>query len=223
MIRVRGLKKRYGGRVVLDIAALDIGAGERVALLGPNGSGKSTLLKLLAGVLRPDEGELSVAAEACYLPQTPYAFDCSVRRNVLLALHGLPRAEAEAEAMRALSLVGLETLAEARGNRLSGGETQRMALARVLARPHALLLLDEPTSAADLAAGGAIEAALADYLDARGAALLFSTHAPAQARRLAERVLLLHEGRVAEDGAPEAVLNAPETPEAAAFLKHWRF
>lgn len=221
MIELSGLQKSYGGRLVLDVPALHIAPGERVALLGANGSGKSTLLRLLAGTEIADAGCLKLESAACYLPQTPYAFDCTVKRNVLLALANGDGAEARA--MRALSLVGLADLAGARGNRLSGGERQRMALARVLAGDHGLLLLDEPTSSTDLAAASAIESALLSYVAGQEATLIFSTHAPAQAQRLAMRVLVLSQGRVVEDGAPDEVLSRPASAEAAAFLRHWRF
>lgn len=221
MIAAEGLKKRYGARTVLDVPKLSVSAGERVALLGPNGCGKSTLLRILAGTLKPDAGAVRSDADAAYLPQTPYAFDCTVLQNVLLALKKGP--EREREALRALSRVGMDALASARGKRLSGGETQRMALARVLAAPHGLLLLDEPTSSADLAAEDAVERALDDYLAETGAALLLATHAPFQAARLCTRVLLLYEGRIVEDGPPDEVLHAPKSAEAAAFLKHWRY
>ena len=221
MIAASGLQKSYDGRLVLDIPALRIASGERVALLGPNGSGKTTLLRLLAGTETADAGSIKLESPACYMPQTPYAFDCSVQKNVLLALPKMDGAEARAK--RALSLVGMQDFAGARGNRLSGGERQRMALARVLAGDHRLLLLDEPTSSTDVAAADAIEKALLAYAAAQEATLLFSTHAPAQARRLATRVLVLSQGRVVEDGAPDEVMDHPASAEAAAFLRHWRF
>lgn len=221
MISVSGLQKRYGGRLVLDIPALHIASGERVALLGANGSGKTTLLRLLAGMEQADAGGIKRGSAAGYMPQTPYAFDCSVKKNILLALSHKDGAQARAK--QALKLVGLWDFAEARGNRLSGGEMQRMALARVLAGDHRLLLLDEPTSSTDVAAADAIEKALLDYAAAKQATLMFSTHAPAQARRLATRVLVLSQGRVVEDGAPDEVMDDPASAEAAAFLRHWRF
>lgn len=159
-VRLTDAAKVYGGRTVLELPELSLTAGGRYALLGANGSGKSTLLRLLAGVIAPDRGSVNRDAAALrvgYLPQKPYAFSCSVRQNVLLATERGPRAQRQKQADRALEQAGLQHLAEARGDRLSGGETQRMALARLLVRTWDVLLLDEPTAAADIAAARQME------------------------------------------------------------------
>ena len=192
-------------------------------LLGANGSGKSTLLGILAGIIPPDAGMVAseaARADTAYLPQVPYAFDLTVLQNVMLPLGG-GRA-ARDTALAALARVGLTALASARANRLSGGETQRMALARVLARPHRLLLLDEPTSAADVQANDCVEQALLDYCAEHGCTLVVSSHAPGQARRLGTRAVLLDGGRIAEQGAVDDVLLRPQNARARAFLDHWR-
>ena len=223
MIRVTGLTKRYGDRTVLDIPSLTLRDGERYALIGANGSGKSTFLRVLAGQLAQDGGEVAfegiARGEIGYLPQSPYAFDRTVLQNVLLAAGR--DSGAKERALAAIERVGLTGLARARGNRLSGGETQRMALARVLARPWKLLLLDEPTSAADVRAGDEIEDALLRYAGENGCTLVFSSHAPGRARRLGQTVVVLDGGRVAEMGNAEAVLRAPESPEARRLLRNW--
>ncbi len=223
MITLTNIQKRFGGRLVLDIPTLTIRAEERYALLGANGSGKSTLMKILAGMLKPDAGAVNTAltcAETAYLPQSPYAFDLTVLQNVQLPL-GSGRA-ARARALEALERVGLTRMAKARANRLSGGETQRMALARVLARPHRLLLLDEPTSATDIQANDLIERALLDYCAEYGCTLVVSSHAPSQARRLGTQAVLLGNGRIVEQGTVEDVLLGPQSALAKAFLRHWQ-
>ena len=224
MIKLVCLKKYYGGRCALEIPALTIGAGERLALIGPNGSGKSTLLRLLAGTIRPEEGAIRstdfLRGDIGYLPQKPYAFDLSVQKNVELALWG--EREKSRLAARALDSVGLLHLANERANRLSGGEMQRIALARIIARPRKLLLLDEPTASADIAAIEAIERALNVYLDQNGSTLVFSSHAPAQAGRLAERVLALDGGRIGELGDTKQVLHHPEKESTQLFLRSWK-
>ena len=224
MIVIRELKQFYGERCALDIPALTIGQGESLALIGPNGCGKTTLLRLLAGTLKPDQGSVSTGAlprgAIGYLPQKPYAFDLSVQRNVELSLTG--ERNRECLALDALERVGLAHLRHARGNRLSGGELQRMALARLLARPRSLLLLDEPTASADILAMEQIERALEVYWAETGCTLVFSSHAPSQAQRLATRVLALDNGKIGELGETGAVLKHPQAESTCAFLAHWK-
>lgn len=223
MIELTGICKRYGGRTVLQIPDLSLMDGRRYALIGANGSGKSTLLRILAGVIAADEGKVNMDIgrdEAAYLPQSPYAFDLTVLKNVTLALGGVH--DKKRLAKEALARVGLSAYCDARGNRLSGGETQRMMLARMIAKPHRLLLLDEPTSATDISAEEGIERALLDYAADTGCTLVFSSHAPGQALRLATDVLVLDAGELVEEGAAEQVLHAPKNPRTQAFLQHWR-
>jgi ABC-type sulfate/molybdate transport systems ATPase subunit len=223
MIELVKVKKFYGARCALDVPALSIKPGERLALIGPNGSGKSTLLRLIAGVIRPEEGVIRLdgisRGEIAYLPQKPYGFDLSVRKNVELALDGAE--DAKERACAALELVGLSHLQKESGSRLSGGETQRMALARVIARPRKVLLLDEPTASADIRAIDQMERVLADYLERTGCALVFSSHAPAQAMRLSTRVAALDDGTISELGRTEQVLRDPKAESTRLFLRYW--
>jgi ABC-type multidrug transport system fused ATPase/permease subunit len=155
-----------------------------------------------------------------YMPQNPYAFSFSVLRNVEMALDG--EAEREAAAREALRRVGMDALAQASGSKLSGGEAQRMAFARMIAKPRQLLLLDEPTSSTDIKGTDLIEATLLSYLQANACTLIFSTHSPAQALRLAEEVIFLDQGRIVEQGPAESVLEAPQNERTQLFLEHWR-
>lgn len=223
MITITDLQKSYRDRVVLQIPELCVPAGSRWALIGPNGAGKSTFLRILAGVLEADKGTVSIPEPMRdglgYMPQQPYAFGVSVTQNVLMALSGF--SDGRKRAGEAIRLVGLEELAEARGSGLSGGETQRMALARMIARPRKLLLLDEPASATDISGGRRIEEAVTAYWKSTGCTLLFSTHSLAQAYRLADQVLLFSQGRIVESGPVEQVLKAPSSPEGRDFLQYW--
>lgn len=227
-IELIGVKKYYRGRLVLSIDQLCFEPGLRYALLGANGSGKTTLLRLLAGVIRPDAGEicrygLDAEDDIGYLPQKPYVFSFSARRNLEIALPpGLTPRERKARATALLQQVGIGELAMSRGNRLSGGEGQRLAFARMLARRHKLLLLDEPTSAMDIAGNELIETRLSAYLEQSGASLIFATHALPQAERLAERAVFFHAGVPVEQGATDAVLHHSAHEACRAFLRFWQ-
>ena len=140
MIVLHDVVQQFGGRVVLEIPELRFMSGRRYGMIGENGSGKTTLLRLLAGTSKAGSGTIEglEGKTVGYLPQAPYAFSFSVLQNVELALEG--HREAKELAEKALVAVGMESLANARGDRLSGGEAQRMALARVLLRSYDVIL-----------------------------------------------------------------------------------
>ncbi len=210
MIKLSNVTIKYAERIVLDIPSLLFEEGKRYGLVGENGSGKTTLLRILAGTLKPDKGEVTrmLSAGVGYMPQSPYAFSFSVRKNVEMALQ--KSTERDHQAMLALQNVGMESLTDARGNKLSGGEAQRMAFARIIAKPRKLILLDEPTSSTDIKGMDQIEKTLLRYVADTGCTLIFSTHSPAQALRLAEEVIFLDQGRIVEQGAAEQVLRYPQ-------------
>lgn len=223
MIEVSHLKKSYRGRCVLDLSAFAFYPGKKYALIGSNGSGKSTFLKMLAGALAPDEGTISYSPGARehlgYMPQQAYSFDFSVLKNILIAFtHTPPNRE---KAMEVLRLVGMEEFASARGSHLSGGESQRMAFARMLVEPHPLLLLDEPTSAMDLNASDQVERALLAYCSSHSTTLVFATHSLTQAQRVADVLLLMDHSRLCEYGTPDQLIHHPRTQEARDFLRNW--
>lgn len=224
MITLDGVTKAYAGRVVLDTGKLTFDRGKKYVLIGPNGSGKSTLLRILAGAISPDTGTVTFAEDLRgkigYMPQHPYAYGFSVLKNVTIALKG--QENAGALAYRALERVNMLEFIDAKGNRLSGGETQRMALARMIALPRALLLLDEPTSATDISGNDCVETALLDYCREYHCSLIFSTHSLAQAQRVADQVIMLDHGRIVENGPAEEVLLHPQTEESQRFIRFWR-
>ena len=223
MIALYNVQKSYRGRCVLNLPAMEFAEGGRYALVGPNGAGKSTLLRILAGTLSPDAGEIRIPQEFSrdcgYLPQIPYGFGFSVLKNVEIALPESANRQQQAES--ALDIVGMTPLLHARGSTLSGGETQRMAFARMIAKPRKLLLLDEPTAAMDVAGSDRIERALLEYCAEHGSTLIFSTHSLAQAQRIADEVLMLSNGTLVERGIPRQVLFAPQSEQAKAFLRYW--
>lgn len=230
-IRLRDIKKMYKQRCVLDIPELELSPSRRYALIGANGAGKSTLLRLLAGALELTDGEieypqpLQQTGAVAYLPQKPYAFSFSVLRNLTMAFPAdcsLSAAEKTEAARNLLARVGLSDFEQMKGNRLSGGESQRLAFARLLVAPHKLLLLDEPTSATDIEGNDLIESTLRQYLNQQNASLIFATHSPSQALRLADSVILLEGGRVIEQGDASQVIEHPRSPGGQRFLRYWK-
>lgn len=222
MIELRGITKAYDERMVLDIPHLIFITGRRYALIGVNGSGKTTLLRILAGVLKPDQGEVTYLPpdHMGYMPQAPYAFSFSVKKNVSIALG--QHKDSDKHVLQALKTVGIDHLRDARGNILSGGETQRMALARMIVKRRNLLLLDEPTAAADICGTSQIEKALLDYVVTNNCTLILSTHSPAQALRMVDEVIFLDQGKVIEQGPVKTVLQRPNHAFTKMFLDHWK-
>ena len=216
MIELKNLTKSFGRDFTLRIPHAVIERGDRVALIGLNGSGKSTLLRLLAGLLPPDAGEIVCAVppdRIGYQPQQPYSFRGTAEYNVRLA----PRARSIDAVLEACAL---RDLANKKMSALSGGEKQRVFLARMLAGDYDLLLLDEPLSAADLQTGQMLSGILKTACETAGKTLLFSTHLPRQAFEIANKILLLDGGSVAEFGAVEDV-KQPKSNFGRAFFALW--
>ena len=206
------LKKTYGDRLVLDTPELELAGGSIYALIGANGSGKSTLARLIAGI-EPADGKKRLRLSGVgYMPQKSYAFRMSTKANILLGGGDDARC---GELMRALQL---EELAGKPAHRLSGGETARMALARLLMQKYELVILDEPTAAMDMESSFRAEALMTEYVRDAGCAMLLVTHSLQQAKRMADRVLFLDGGVLVEAGDKNAVLYAPQDPRTKRFI-----
>lgn len=216
-MKINACAKTYGGRTVLRFPGLELEPGKLYAAVGANGSGKSTFARLAAGAVRADGDArvLETPVTLGYMPQRSYAFRLTVRRNILLSGGAPERAEALMEAL------GLTPLARQRASGLSGGETARMALARVLMRPCELLILDEPTASMDMESAILAEELILRYRRESGCAVLLITHDLQQARRLADEALFFHRGELWESGPAERVLFAPERPETRRFLQFY--
>lgn len=195
-VRVRGLTRRFGDRAVIDALNLDIAAGEFVALIGRSGCGKSTLLRVLADLDQDIEGEVLVPQRRAVAFQAPRLMPwLRVWRNVALGRAGRPDV---ARAHAALSEVGLDHRRDVWPRVLSGGEAQRAALARALIREPDLLLLDEPFGALDALTRANAQKLVERLWRAHGCAVLLITHDVEEALLLADRVLVMQDGRIAQ-------------------------
>jgi len=214
------------GVAILDDISLTFSADAPTLLIGPNGSGKTTLLRAAMGLLPVSRGcitwggrEVSPPTRRAIMFQHPVMLRRSAAANIryALAAAGVERAEREPRVVELLTLVGLEPLAHRPARRLSGGEQQRLSLARALARDPAVLFLDEPTASLDPAATKAIED-IVRAISARGIKVVMATHDLGEAKRLAGDIVLLHRGRIIESGPAERFFAAPATDDAKRFL-----
>ena len=208
---------------VLAPLTLEIEAGPSTIILGANGAGKSVLMRVMHGLLPPSTGRVSwSSADARRMQamvfQRPVMLRRSALANVRYALEVAGVADADRLALDALNEVGLKQVAHRPARILSGGEQQRLALARAWALHPEVLFLDEPTASLDPTATREIEAVIRAF-DAAGTKVVMATHNLGQARRLGDEVIYLHQGRVVERASIEAFFARPGTPEAAAFIK----
>lgn len=205
--------KSYDGRCVLSVPELTWKKGSITAVIGANGSGKTTLGKILSGIEASDQKRAVMPGVTVgYLPQKPYPFRMSLEKNI--RLNGSDR-KRQVQLMQSLKLT---TLRQSSAVRLSGGETAKMALARLFMRSYDLVLLDEPTAAMDLESTAAAEALICDYAKETGSAVVIITHSLAQAGRIADELLFLCSGKVTESGAVQSLLQHPNTAELKQFL-----
>ena len=215
-MKIAAFTKTYEGRRVLDFPGLELQRGLIYAVIGANGSGKSTFAKILAGVLPADKKlRYSDASSVGYMPQKNYAYRMTTLSNILL--NGSDRGRADA-LMEKLQIKSLENK---RADRLSGGETARMALARLMMKSFELVILDEPTAAMDMETSSLSEEMIVDYVKDTGCTLLLVTHSLQQAKRIADRVLYFHKGQLMEQGEKEAVLYNPQRSETRQFLEFY--
>ncbi|MCA0251868.1 MAG: amino acid ABC transporter ATP-binding protein [Actinobacteria bacterium] len=236
-MQLRGIVKSFGANHVLRGIDLEVARHEVVALIGASGSGKSTLLKTANLLERIDDGQILLAGDDISDPRVDVdgvrarigvVFQhynlfphLSVLDNVTLGLRKvrrLARADAERRGMTLLERIGLAAQARAYPDRLSGGQQQRVAIARAIAPDPELLLLDEITSALDPQLVGEVLDLVAE-LKGAGSTILMATHEIGFARRVADRIVFLHGGRICEQGPPGQVLDAPQHPQTQEFLR----
>ncbi|HEX5091061.1 MAG TPA: ATP-binding cassette domain-containing protein [Burkholderiales bacterium] len=213
-----------GGRRIIDGVSLALEAGSSTIVLGANGAGKSVLMRIMHGLLAPSTGRIEWSGERArrrqaMVFQRPVMLRRSALGNVLYALEAAGASgDRERVAREALAEVGLAHVAGRPARVLSGGEQQRLALARAWALHPEVLFLDEPTANLDPGATREIEAVIKAF-DVSGTKIVMSTHSLGQARRLGDEVIFLHQGRVAERAPAERFFKQPASAEAAAFIR----
>ena len=227
-LTLRDIGFAAGGRDIIDGVSATIEAGPATILLGANGAGKSVLMRLMHGLLQPSSGEVvwgtrdaeRIRRGQAMVFQRPVMLRRSALANILYALElaRVPAMESEKLAMDALREVGLVDVAHRPARVLSGGEQQRLALARAWALHPEVLFLDEPTANLDPSATREIENVIKAF-DASGTKIVMSTHNLGQARRLGDEVLFIHQGRLVERAPVDTFFRQPASAEAAAFVK----
>jgi tungstate transport system ATP-binding protein len=215
LYELNNLIKIYGGRTVLELPHLSVEGGRVVGLLGPNGAGKTTLLELFAFLSRPTSGEVwfqgkkvehennrlrDLRRRVVIVPQHPIMFTVTVEKNLNFPLNirKVPKQRQEAMIDELLDLVGMREFKDARAHNLSGGETQRIAIARALACSPEVILFDEPTASVDVENQIAIERIVREINQEKSISVVFTTHDMNQAARLADEIVFLFEGRLAQ-------------------------
>ncbi len=215
------------GRTIIDRLSVEIAAGPRTVILGPNGAGKSVLMRLCHGLLKPTAGVIAWRGPTtnrglrqAMVFQRPVMLRRSALGNVIygMQLAGITSRECELRSRDVIEAVGLSHLADRPARMLSGGEQQRVALARAWSLNPEVMFLDEPTANLDPGAARNIENIITQ-IHASGTKIIMSTHNLGQARRLADEILFLHEGRLVERAAVHHFFQHPETAEAASFIR----
>ncbi len=231
LLRAVGIVKYYGDQEVVHVDTIEVRRGEVLALLGPNGAGKSTLVRLLAALESPDEGRLfyrgrrvgrddpELRRATSAVLQSPFLWRGTVAMNVGygLKVRGLTGKERRERVRAALHLLEITHLRDAAVDTLSGGEAQRVALARALAVGPEILFLDEPTADLDVAVRRRLLADLERIVSRAAPALVLVTHDPGEAFSLADRVIVMEEGRIVQTGTPGDIFEAPATEFVASF------
>ena len=229
MLQLKNINKRFGSKTVAQDINLNVEAGEILAVLGRSGCGKSTLLKTIVGLVRPDSGEVWLNGDN--ITDMP-----SEKRNISLMFQDyallphltaldnvgfglkmrcLPKAEIEEQSMQALRDIGLEHEAQRKPESLSGGEQQRLALARALITRPSLLLLDEAFSSLDTHLRHHLRTLTAERIRSQNIPAILVTHSAEEACTMADTIAIMHEGRILQHGTPETLIRRPVNAQAA--------
>lgn len=251
LVTTRHIHKTFDDQEILHGVDLDVSIGEKIAIIGPSGSGKTTLLCMMMALERPTRGAIWIdgqplweeGPDGCSRLMNPQQL-CEVRskigmvfqqfnlfphmtilQNVIEApIHvlKLPKEEAIQQGFEMLERVGLTDKADARPAQLSGGQQQRVAIARALVMRPKLMLFDEPTSALDPELVGEVLTVIEELAEQREMTMILVTHEMDFAREVADRVVCISDGTIAEQGSPEQIFENPQNPRTAAFLHRFR-
>lgn len=226
-LRFENLKRAYEGHTVLNLKHGNIQSGTRTGIIGPNGAGKSTLVNLIAGLDQATDGKIYYndktqipKQQITLVFQKPYLITTTVEKNIAypLKLRGWEAAEIETRVKELIKELNLTELAKKKSWKLSGGETQKVALARALSFHPDLLILDEPTANIDPATSGEIEKMLIKINEEDGTTIVLITHNLAQAKRVCNRCMFLKGGELVEEGDASELLSAPKKDATKRFI-----
>lgn len=232
MLQLKNINKRFGSKTVAQDINLNIEAGEILAVLGRSGCGKSTLLKTIVGLVRPDSGEVWLNGDNITdMPSEKRNISLMFQDYALLPhlsaldnvgfglkMRRLPKAEIEEQSMQALRDIGLEHEAQRKPESLSGGEQQRLALARALITRPSLLLLDEAFSSLDTHLRHHLRTLTAERIRSQNIPAILVTHSAEEACTMADTIAIMHEGRILQHGTPETLIRRPVNAQAALLL-----
>ena len=236
-LSISGVSKSFGGFTALDGVSLEIAAGEFIVLLGPSGCGKTTLLSILGGFLSPSAGRIEIGGRdmthvpPARRPTTTMFQDYALFPHMRLIdnvgfglrMRGMNRAERHEKALSFLDLVGLKAAAQKKPHELSGGQRQRVALARALAVDPDVLLLDEPLGALDLKLRRQMQDELKAIQKRVGTTFVHVTHDQEEAMAIADRIVVMNQGRIEDVGAPETIYMRPRSLFSAGFMGEVNF
>lgn len=233
LLQAENLRISRGGAQVLDVPLFSVGVEEKIAVIGPNGAGKSSFLLGLASLIERKgklvfrgedvtrQNEMSYRRRIAMVFQEPLLFDTTVLENVVegLRIRGISKKEAREQAIESLNLFRVGHLAGRSAHKLSGGEAQRVSLARAFAVRPEIILMDEPFSSLDLPTRIALAEDLARILHESATAAIIATHDRIEAFRLVDRLVVMDAGRIVQDGAPKDVIMNPVNAFVAAFRR----